>query len=112
MEKLRETILTDLARLWSEARKPEALAGAALEELFDVDCEALPHYVYQKEEWVARVGEVGRRFSDPAHAGWVFAGRKEKSVPAESFSDFAMQARAPAPSRCPGNPAAVAQAKR
>ena len=93
MEKLRETILTDLARLWSEARKPEALAGAALEKLFDVECEALPHYVYQKEEWV-------------------FAGRKEKSVPAESFSDFAMQARAPAPSRCRGNPAAAAQAGR
>lgn len=48
-------------RLWGEAQKPEALADASLEDFFAVECEALPHFVYQKDEWSAKVQEVGSR---------------------------------------------------
>ncbi|KAJ1482729.1 root hair defective 3 GTP-binding protein-domain-containing protein [Baffinella frigidus] len=41
-------------RLWGEAQKPEALADASLEDFFAVECEALPHFVYQKDEWSAK----------------------------------------------------------
>jgi len=49
--------------------------------------QSLPHFVYQKDEWAARVEEVAARFS----SGEVFEGRGSKDVPAEGFSDYACQ---------------------
>mmetsp|Transcript_47841 Transcript_47841/g.116488 ORF Transcript_47841/g.116488 Transcript_47841/m.116488 type:complete len:771 (+) Transcript_47841:208-2520(+) len=91
VEALQETIVTDLNKIWKDMAKPDCYAGSALDDFFEVQCEELPHFVYQKDDWEKRVGEVSQRFSSPKDKGYVFKGRDSKDVPADGFSLFASQ---------------------
>ncbi len=39
-------VVRDIEKLWLDVRKPDAYADAKLADFFDLECVALPHFVF------------------------------------------------------------------
>ena len=39
-------VVRNIEKLWLDVRKPDAYADAKLSDFFDLECVALPHFVY------------------------------------------------------------------
>jgi hypothetical protein len=60
-ESLAETITTDLKTMWSNLKKPAELEHLQFADFFDIDFHALPHKVFQPNEFIENVNELGDR---------------------------------------------------
>ena len=91
VEQLQADVLRDIEKLWTDVRKPDNMTDAKLSDFFDLECVALPHFVYCKEQWTQDVATLSRRFLDPTSEKYAFKGHSGKEVPAEGFADYAKQ---------------------
>ena len=91
VEQLQADVVRDIEKLWTDASKPDGFAGAQLSDFFDLECVALPHFVFCKDQWKQDVAALSKRFLDPAAELYVFKGHSSKEVPAEGFADYAKQ---------------------
>ena len=91
IEQLQSDVVRDIEKLWTDVRKPEGMSEAKLADFFDLECVALPHFVYCKDQWKADVATLSSRFLEPSAEKYVFKGHTGKEVPAEGFADYAKQ---------------------
>ncbi|EKX38848.1 hypothetical protein GUITHDRAFT_158461 [Guillardia theta CCMP2712] len=91
VERLKEDVVKDIEKIWKDVSKPANFPDAQLTDFFNIECKALPHYVYCKEQWKEEVESLARQFDDDAREDYIFRGHGEKEVPADGIADFAGQ---------------------
>ncbi|KAI9689340.1 MAG: Dynamin-like GTPase that mediates homotypic ER fusion [Bathelium mastoideum] len=64
LSNLRQTLLSDLSRIWSSLSKPPGLENSNISDYFDFAFVALPHKILQPEKFTAEVQELSVRFRE------------------------------------------------
>jgi len=88
---LQSDVVRDIEKLWTDVRKPDSMSEAKLADFFDLECVALPHFKFCKDQWLQDVKTLSTRFLEPSVEKYVFKGHTGKEVPAEGFADYAKQ---------------------
>ncbi|KAH8677745.1 protein SEY1 [Xylariales sp. PMI_506] len=102
LSNLRNTLLLDLAKLWSSISKPAGLENSRIEDYFDFAFSALPHKILQPEKFISEVDKLGQRFVAGSRSskvqgehgeqeldGGVFLPEYHRRIPADGFSVYA-----------------------
>ena len=88
LESLADTLRADLKKIWSDLSKPSGLEQSQFDDFFDVKFTALPHKVYQYDNFVKGVEALRAWFTDPNDPNFLFQPRYHKQIPADGFSMF------------------------
>ncbi|KAI9703917.1 MAG: Dynamin-like GTPase that mediates homotypic ER fusion [Bogoriella megaspora] len=64
LSNLRQTLMSDLSRIWSSLSKPQGLESSSITDYFDFAFVALPHKILQPEKFAAEVQELSIRFRE------------------------------------------------
>jgi protein SEY1 len=97
---LRNTLTSNLTRIWSSIAKPPGLEESRIEDYFDFAFSALPHKLLQPELFEAEVAKLGTRFrlgyKDPKRIGLVdedslpfLMPEYHRRIPADGFAVYA-----------------------
>jgi len=99
---LRNTLIQDLAKIWSSISKPQGLEKSRIEDYFDFAFAALPHKILQPDKFVDEVKNLGKRFvagsrnskmqlehGEHELEGGVFLPEYHRRIPADGFSVYA-----------------------
>ena len=100
LQNLRNTLMQDLARIWAGLSKPPGLEKSTIQDYFDFAFSALPHKLYQPEQFTREVAKMATRFReghrDPRRDalkgefdGGVFLPEYHRRIPADGFSVYA-----------------------
>ncbi|KIV99138.1 uncharacterized protein PV09_09169 [Verruconis gallopava] len=100
LSNLRNTLLSDLSRLWDSISKPEGLETSKIHDYFDFAFEALPHKILMPEKFDAAVEQLSTRFKegykDPKKQGLLnddesplLLPEYHRRIPADGFSVYA-----------------------
>lgn len=96
LENLRNTLISDLTKIWSSIAKPAGLEESKIENYFDFAFAALPHKIYQPEQFLEGVKKLGGRFTaghrstaDQEFSGGVFLPEYHRRIPADGLSMYA-----------------------
>ena len=100
LSNLRNTLATDLTRIWASIDKPEGMERSKIDDYFDFAFAALPHKILQPEKFSEEVLRLGARFregkmnqktmgSDAGLTGGVFIPQYHRRVPADGFPVYA-----------------------
>ena len=97
---LRNTLMQDMGRIWAGLSKPPGLEKSSIDDYFDFAFTALPHKLYQPEQFTKEVAKMATRFReghrdarrDPLKGefeGGVFLPEYHRRIPADGFSHYA-----------------------
>ena len=97
---LRNTLMQDLQRIWASLSKPPGLEKSTIDDYFDFAFSALPHKVYQPDQFKREVSKMATRFReghrdprrDPLKGeldGGIFLPEYHRRIPADGFSVYA-----------------------
>ena len=100
LQNLRRTLMQDLTKIWSSLSKPPGLEKSSIDNYFDFAFSALPHKLYQPEQFSREVGKMATRFReghrdsrrDPLKdefEGGIFLPEYHRRIPADGFSVYA-----------------------
>ncbi|KAF2800463.1 root hair defective 3 GTP-binding protein [Melanomma pulvis-pyrius CBS 109.77] len=100
LQNLQNTLVQDLAKLWSTISKPKGLENSRIEDYFDFAFVALPHKILQPEKFEAEVEKLSTRFregyNDPKTSGLIdeadlpiFLPQYHRRIPADGFPTYA-----------------------
>lgn len=89
LDKLKDTLLTDLDRLWGGITKPDQYATSKVTEFFDIDFAWLPHKVLVPDQFRSEAIKLRDRFYDRSHPQFLLKKGYDKQIPADGFADFA-----------------------
>ena len=100
LQNLRNTLMQDLARIWTGLSKPKGLEKSSIDDYFDFAFTALPHKLYQPDQFKAEVTKMAIRFREGHRdrrrdallgefEGGVFLPEYHRRIPADGFSHYA-----------------------
>ncbi|KIX94165.1 protein sey1 [Fonsecaea multimorphosa CBS 102226] len=100
LQNLRNTLMQDMGRIWSSLSKPPGLEKSSIDDYFDFAFTALPHKLYQPEQFKAEVAKMATRFRDGRRDrrrdallgefdGGIFLPEYHRRIPADGFSHYA-----------------------
>ncbi|KIX09710.1 protein SEY1 [Rhinocladiella mackenziei CBS 650.93] len=100
LQNLRNTLMQDMARIWTSLSKPPGLEKSSIDDYFDFAFTALPHKLYQPEQFTAEVAKMATRFRDGHRdrrrdalvgelEGGIFLPEYHRRIPADGFSHYA-----------------------
>ena len=103
LQNLRNTLMQDLTRIWASLSKPPGLEKSRIEDYFDFAFSALPHKLYQPDQFGSEVKKMTGRFREsPARdprkdaltgrnefEGGVFLPEYHRRIPADGFPHYA-----------------------
>jgi protein SEY1 len=100
LQNLRNTLMQDLTRIWASLSKPPGMDKSQIQDYFDFAFSALPHKLYQPEQFTNEVGKMATRFRDGHRdrrrdvllgefEGGVFLPEYHRRIPADGFSHYA-----------------------
>ncbi|OAP61496.1 protein sey1 [Fonsecaea erecta] len=100
LQNLRNTLMQDMARIWTSLSKPPGLENSSIDDYFDFAFAALPHKLYQPEQFKAEVAKMATRFRDGHRDrrrdaflgefdGGIFLPEYHRRIPADGFSHYA-----------------------
>lgn len=100
LQNLRNTLMQDLARIWTSLSKPPGLENSSIDDYFDFAFTALPHKLYQAEKFGEEVKKMAKRFKeghrDPRRdpllgefEGGVFLPEYHRRIPADGVAVYA-----------------------
>ncbi|RMZ87108.1 hypothetical protein DV736_g5667, partial [Chaetothyriales sp. CBS 134916] len=100
LQNLRNTLMQDMARIWASLSKPAGLEKSTIDDYFDFAFTALPHKLYQPDQFTKAVNQMATRFReghrDPRRdalrnqfEGGVFLPEYHRRIPADGFSHYA-----------------------
>ena len=100
LQNLRNTLMQDLARIWTGLSKPKGLEKSSIDDYFDFAFTALPHKLYQPDQFKAEVTKMATRFREGHRdrrrdallgefEGGVFLPEYHRRIPADGFSHYA-----------------------
>ncbi|KAL9078473.1 MAG: hypothetical protein Q9157_002594 [Trypethelium eluteriae] len=64
LSNLRQTLLSDLSRIWASLSKPSGLENSSISDYFDFAFVALPHKILQPDKFATEVQELSLRFRE------------------------------------------------
>lgn len=85
---LAETLMEDINKMWDAISKPQQYVGSSINDFFEVQFAALPHYEERHDDFVADTIVLRRRFSPPEDgedAGESLVRRNPERLPADSL---------------------------
>ena len=100
LQNLRNTLMQDMGRIWASLSKPAGLEKSRIDDYFDFAFTALPHKLYQPDQFTKAVNQMATRFReghrdvrrDPLkqefEAG-IFLPEYHRRIPADGFSHYA-----------------------
>lgn len=91
LENLRQTVLTDLMRIWESLSKPAAAAQSKLDDFFDVDFYALPHKVLMNEKFNQETATLSQHFTQTESPNYLFRREYHKGVPLDGWPMYSEQ---------------------
>lgn len=65
LQNLRNTLMQDLTRIWNTLSKPPGMENSYIQDYFDFAFSALPHKLYQPEQFTKEVTKMATRFRKP-----------------------------------------------
>lgn len=100
LQNLRNTLMQDLSRIWASLSKPPGLEKSTIDDYFDFAFSALPHKLYQPEQFTKEANKMATRFRDGHRdlkkdaskgefEGGVFLPEYHRRIPADGFSVYA-----------------------
>ncbi|KIW68517.1 protein SEY1 [Phialophora macrospora] len=100
LQNLRNTLMQDMARIWTSLSKPQGLENSSIDDYFDFAFTALPHKLYQPEQFKTEVVKMSTRFRDGHRdrrrdallgefEGGIFLPEYHRRIPADGFSHYA-----------------------
>lgn len=100
LQNLRNTLMQDMTRIWSSLSKPAGLEKSNINDYFDFAFTALPHKLYQPDQFKAEVAQMATRFREGHRDrrrdallgeldGGVFLPEYHRRIPADGFSHYA-----------------------
>ncbi|ETI24520.1 protein SEY1 [Cladophialophora carrionii CBS 160.54] len=100
LQNLRNTLMQDMGRIWTSLSKPPGLENSSIDDYFDFAFTALPHKLYQPEQFKAEVAKMSTRFRDGQRdrrrdallgefEGGIFLPEYHRRIPADGFSHYA-----------------------
>ncbi|KAK5552853.1 Dynamin-like GTPase that mediates homotypic ER fusion [Exophiala xenobiotica] len=100
LQNLRNTLMQDMGRIWQSLSKPQGLEKSNIEDYFDFAFTALPHKLYQPDQFKADVAKMATRFREGHRdrrrdallgefEGGVFLPEYHRRIPADGFSHYA-----------------------
>ncbi|KAH0840423.1 protein sey1 [Fonsecaea monophora] len=100
LQNLRNTLMQDMGRIWTSLSKPPGLEKSSIDDYFDFAFTALPHKLYQPEQFKAEVAKMATRFRDGHRDrrrdallgeldGGIFLPEYHRRIPADGFSHYA-----------------------
>lgn len=100
LQNLRNTLMQDMARIWTSLSKPAGLEKSSIDDYFDFAFTALPHKLYQPEQFKADVAKMATRFREGHRdrrrdaligemEGGIFLPEYHRRIPADGFSHYA-----------------------
>lgn len=82
---LRGLLMADIAGIWADV---DTASGAKLEDLFAFEFVSLPHIRHRSNAFDSAIEELGKRFSDPEHEGYLLAPEFSKKIPIEGLCNY------------------------
>jgi protein SEY1 len=100
LKNLRNTLMQDMGRIWSSLSKPAGLEKSSIDDYFDFAFTALPHKLYQPDQFKSEVARMATRFRDGHRdrrrdalvgelEGGIFLPEYHRRIPADGFSHYA-----------------------
>ena len=100
LQNLRNTLMQDMAKIWQSLSKPKGLENSSIDDYFDFAFTALPHKLYQPDQFTREVEKMATRFReghrdprrDPLRSEFesgVFLPEYHRRIPADGFSHYA-----------------------
>ncbi|KAI1622045.1 protein sey1 [Exophiala viscosa] len=100
LQNLRNTLMQDMGRIWSSLSKPPGLEKSSIDDYFDFAFTALPHKLYQPDQFKAEVAKMATRFREGHRdrrrdallgefEGGVFLPEYHRRIPADGFAHYA-----------------------
>jgi protein SEY1 len=100
LQNLRNTLMQDLTRIWASLSKPPGMEKSQIQDYFDFAFSALPHKLYQPDQFTKEVGKMATRFKEGHRGGrrdalmgefegGVFLPEYHRRIPADGFSHYA-----------------------
>ena len=100
LQNLRNTLMQDLTRIWASLSKPPGMDKSQIQDYFDFAFSALPHKLYQPEQFTREVAKMATRFREGHRdgrrdalmgefEGGVFLPEYHRRIPADGFSHYA-----------------------
>lgn len=100
LQNLRNTLMQDMAKIWQSLSKPKGLENSNIDDYFDFAFTALPHKLYQPDQFQKEVAKMATRFKDghrdarrdPLKSEFesgVFLPEYHRRIPADGFSHYA-----------------------
>jgi protein SEY1 len=100
LQNLRNTLMQDMAKIWQSLSKPKGLENSNINDYFDFAFTALPHKLYQPDQFQKEVAKMATRFKDghrdarrdPLKSEFesgVFLPEYHRRIPADGFSHYA-----------------------
>ncbi|KAJ3273763.1 Dynamin-like GTPase that mediates homotypic ER fusion [Terramyces sp. JEL0728] len=89
LDKLAETLKTDLEKLWTGISKPPGKENALIGDYFDFAFARVAHKIYAAEKFTEDMLEIKDRFFNKEHPSYVLKRKYHKGIPADGFHHFA-----------------------
>lgn len=100
LQNLRNTLMQDMGKIWSSLSKPKGLENSSIDDYFDFAFTALPHKLYQPDQFQKEVQKMATRFKDSHRdarrdhlksefESGVFLPEYHRRIPADGFSHYA-----------------------
>ncbi|KIV92237.1 protein SEY1 [Exophiala mesophila] len=100
LQNLRNTLMQDLGRIWTSLSKPSGLENSSIDDYFDFAFTALPHKLYQPDQFKSEVAKMAQRFNNGHRdrrrdallgefEGGIFLPEYHRRIPADGFSHYA-----------------------
>lgn len=100
LQNLRNTLMQDMGKIWSSLSKPKGLENSSIDDYFDFAFTALPHKLYQPDQFTREVEKMATRFKDGHRdarrdplknefESGVFLPEYHRRIPADGFSHYA-----------------------
>ncbi|CAM9661121.1 unnamed protein product [Scytosiphon promiscuus] len=80
LEALDRAARANMEALWRDVDKPRSLRDAELSEIFDLRTFGLPHFVYQRRDFVAKAAALRRSFLEPGDKSFLFRKPRQQAV--------------------------------
>jgi len=75
-----DAVVNDLHKIWQEIAKPEEFKHSSLDVFFDINFERMPHYQFQKTEFMAEAENQYKKYIQPNHESYFFKDISTKPV--------------------------------
>jgi len=88
MEKLRETLIADMTKIWSEISRPAHMLEAQISDFFDFEFATLPHKIYSPDAFGVEIDKLQTRFNDSTAPDYIFKPKYFKQIPIDGLPRY------------------------